>query len=823
MTSGDHKDLRAPRRTSPMLPPDSAGEPVLPPLDPLADGIEIDLDAPAPVEIDGVMIAELPDGGAEIDLAPASPDQFTVPPTDHGVNLANWLPDDQMQRVAAELLEGIDTDKTSRQEWEDQCAEGLKLMGFTSEDRTFPFNGASGVYDPLMAEAVLRMQSIFYGEMLPPNGPVKSHITGVATDDLQKQAFRVATWMNYYLTQGAPEYYTETDQMYWWLPLVGSAFKKVYQDPIFKRPMAPFVMPADLIVPYTATSLATAARVSNLIKPLPREVKLRQLAGFYRDVALGQPNSLTPDSSAPLQTEVDAATGVRPAVDDKSATYNLYEVQCFADFEAHDPLATEKGLPVPYLVTLDSESQKVLAIYRNWRASDPLMQRRNIYAHYKFFPGSGFYGAGYAHILGGLAKNATTNRRQLNDSGTLNNFPGGVRVKGMRMDDNNLRIGPMEFVEIDTAGMPVQQALMTMPYKEPSQVLFNLLQDSRKAGRDLAGMAEIAVGDGRQDAPVGTTMALLEQATKLQAATVKRAHKSFGEELQMIQELFAEHLPDQPYPYFVGGTEQIIMRRDFDNRVSIVPVSDPNITSQAQRLLRAQLLKQNAASAPEMHDLREAFKQEYIAIGLDQGEIDRLLPPPQSGVPMDPLSENQNAILGKPLKAAPYQDHAAHIAAHMPLAQQTPAMKAHIAEHIAMQMRVQIESLIGRPLPQGPMPPEMENQIAVMVAQATKALEQEQDKPLTAEQLLQAQIQVEGEKIAQRDRQANLQAQVDSFRATTDLERERIKATAQEKVARLRAFGETADNTSEPLPIFLSLMKGMPPFSNGGVNGQQKE
>lgn len=796
---------------------------MLAPLPPVEEGLEIDLDAPPmAVEVNGVTILEDGLGGAEVDLAPPALSQFAIPPTDHGANLANWLPEDAQQRLAAELIEGIDDDKTSRQQWEDQCAEGLKLMGFTSEDRTFPFNGASGVYDPLMAEAVLRMQAIFYGELLPPNGPCKAAITGIATDELQRQSQRVATWMNYYLTQGAPEYYPETDEMLFWLPLLGCGFKKVYQDPVFKRPMAPFIMPSDLIVPYTATSLATAARVSNVLKPQMRDVRLRQLAGFYRDVALGLPNTLDGGPADPFQVEKDATEGKQPSGNEKSATYTFYEVQCFFDFEGADPAVQEKGLPVPYIVTVDSESQKVLSVYRNWRAGDGLMQRRNIYAHYRFFPGGGIYGRGYAHILGGLAKTATVNRRQLNDSGTLNNFPGGLRVKGMRMDDNSVRVGPMEFQEIDTAGMPIQQAIMPMPYKEPSPVLFNLMQDSREAGRNLAGMAEIAVGDGRQDAPVGTTMALLEQATKLQSSTVKRAHKAMGEELQMIQELFGEHLPEQPYPYFVGATEHVIMRRDFDDRISIIPVSDPNITSQSQRVLRAQLLKQNAASAPEMHDLREAFRQEYIAIGLDSGEIDRLLPPPQSGTPMDPLTENQLAVLGKPLKAAPYQDHAAHIKTHSPLAQQSPAMQAHIAEHVAMQMRVQIEKLIGQPLPQGPLPPEIENQVAVMVAQATEALQAQEDKPLTAEQLLQAQIQVESEKIAQRDREANLQAKVDSFRATTDLERERIKAAAQERVARMRAFGETADNPSEPLPIFMSLLKGVGPFSSGtnGAGGE---
>lgn len=785
----------------------------------MPDEVEIDLSlAPGPSMVEGAALHEMADGTVEVDLTPQQVPPLV--PVEHGANLANFIPDSQLQNVAAEIIEGIDEDKTSRQQWEDQAATGMKLMGFNCEDRTFPFNGASGVYDTLMAEAVLRMQAIAYGELLPPNGPVKPQIIGEAPDALQRLAQRQATWMNYYFTKGAPEYYPDFDQMLLYWPLIGSTFKKIYQDPVLKRPVATFIMPSDFIAPYTATALETAARLTNVIRPSVRELKLRTLAGFYRDVGLPPPSDLTTQTSEPLKQQTDASTGLQPASTIKSSTYTFYETSCFWDFEGADPLVTERGLPVPYIVTIDNDSQKVLSVYRNWRVADPTMQRRVTYAHYRFFPGFGFYGTGYAHILGGMAKSATTQRRQIEDSGTLNNFPGGLRVKGMRMDDNNIRIGPMEFPEIDTAGLPIQQAVMTMPYKEPSAVTFQMMQDTRKSGRDIAGLGEIAVGEGRQDAPVGTTMALLEQAMKFQSSTMKRAHDAFADELAMFQELFAEHLPDAPYPYIVDGKQHDIMRQDFQERIAVVPVSDPNITSTTQRIMRAQALLQSATSTPHLHDMREAFKELYVAMGVEPGKIDRLLPPPQSGQPMDPLTENQLAVLGKPLKAAPYQDHQAHIQVHMPLGQ-TPAMQAHIAEHVAMQMRAQIEALIGRPLPQGPMPPEIENQVAVLVAKATQALQaqQQEGKPLTPEQLLQAQIEVEKAKIAQRDRETAQKAEVEAFKTQTDFEKAKLETESQERVARLRAFGETADNTRDPLSFAMDLLNGVGPFKPAGQNG----
>lgn len=810
--------MRAPRRHS-LSPPDANGEPILPPLPAVEDSIDIDLSAPqGPDMLDGVAMHETGDGGVDIDLTPpTSPMQA---PVEHGANLAEFIPEDKLQRLAAELIEGIDEDKTSRQQWEDQVATGLKLMGFNAEDRTFPFNGASGIYDPLMAEAVLRMQAIAYGELLPPNGPVKPKIVGEATDELQRLGFRQATWMNYYFTEAAPEYYPDFDQMLLYWPLIGSTFKKIYQDPVLKRPVATFIMPADFIAPYTATAMETAARLTNVLRPQVRDVKLRTLAGFYRDVSLPQPSDLNTQTSEPLKQQTDASTGLQPASTIQSSTYTFYETSCFWDFEGADPNVQESGLPVPYIATIDSDTQKVLAVYRNWRVADPTMQRRVSYAHYRFFPGLGFYGTGYAHILGGLAKSATTSRRQLEDSGTLNNFPGGVRVKGMRMDDNNIRIGPMEFPEIDTAGLPIQQALMAMPYKEPSQTTFNMLQDTRKVGRDIAGLGEIVVGEGRQDAPVGTTMALLEQAMKFQSSTMKRAHDAFADELAMFQELFGEYLPNEPYPFIVDGKQQSIMRRDFQQRIAVIPVSDPNITSQTQRLMRAQALLQSATQMPDIHDVREAFRQLYVAMGMEQGQIDRLLPPPQSGVPLDPLSENQLAILGKPLKAAPWQNHQAHIQVHTPLAQ-TPAMQAHIAEHVAMQMRVQIESMIGRPLPQGQLPPELENQVAVMVAQATQRLQaqQQEGQELTPAQLLQAQIQVENMKIDQRREEVKQRAATDAFKAQTEVERTRMEIESDERVARIKAFGETADNAHDPLPFAKELLQGVGGFKNGKANG----
>jgi len=688
------------------------------------------------------------------------------------------------------LLSGVEEDKQSRGAWEATMSEGIKLMGLKIEDRTTPFKGACGVYDPLLAEAVVRWQAVACGELLPASGPVKTQIIGVANEQLEAQASRVKDFMNLYLTELAPEFYEEFDQMLFWLPLVGSTFKKTYQDRLLGRPVSRFVLPDNFIASYGTTDLSTSPRFCHITPMTPRNFRLAQLAGVYRDIDIGDPQ---PDDSSqtPIQAQVDGVQGVEPGAEG-TEEYRIYEV--YADLNLVG-FENEDGIPLPYIVSIEEGTRKVLSIYRNYDETDPTFQRKDCFTHYKFMPGVGFYGLGYAHLLGNSAKTATSIRRQLIDAGTLNNFPGGLRVKGMRIEDNNIGIGPTEFREIDTGGLPIQNAIMTMPYKEPSQVSLELLRETYEGARNLANTAEIAVGEGRQDAPVGTTVALMEAATRLQSATLKRCHKAFSRELKLIADLFGKYLPDEPYPFPVRGGMAAIMREDFSNNIDVIPVSDPNISSSAQRMMRAEALLRFATQQPDQHNIREAYRQMYVEMGIPDEKIELILAPErQKPRPLDPLTENQNAIMGAPLVAGPYQDHDAHIAAHAPIAQDNPSLQAHINEHLAMKMRIQVEQMIGQPLPPPgqPMPPEVENQIAVMVAQAMQQLapmykpQPEQDPMLQIEQM---KVQ---QKEADSTRDAETKLAEAQIKARSDAEdrasKERIAAMKMQSEA-MRTFG----------------------------------
>ena len=748
----------------------------------------VDIEMGGPEMIDGAEITELDDGGVEIDF---DPDLDVPEEIAHDANLALYMDDMDLNTLGETLLSGVEEDRSSRGEWEATMSEGIKLMGLKMEDRTTPFRGACGVYDPLLAEAVVRWQAVACGELLPAGGPVKTQVIGVANEQLEAQASRVQQFMNLYLTELAPEFYEEFDQMLFWLALVGSTFKKVYQDRLLGRPVSRFVLPDNFIVAYGTTDLATSPRFCHISPMTRRNFRLAQIAGVYRDIKIGDPQPDDPDQT-PIQAEVDGVQGVEPGAEG-TEEYKVYEV--YADLNLAG-FENEDGIPLPYIVSIEEGTRKVLSIYRNYDEDDPTYQRKDMFTHYKFMPGVGFYGLGYAHLLGNSAKTATSIRRQLIDAGTLNNFPGGLRVKGMRIEDNNIGIGPTEFREIDTGGLPIQNAIMTMPYKEPSQVSLELLRETYEAARNLANTAEIAVGEGRQDAPVGTTVALMEAATRLQSATLKRAHKAFSKELKMIADLFGKYLPDEPYPFPVRGGMSAIMRQDFENNIDVIPVSDPNISSSAQRMMRAEALLRFATQQPDQHNLREAYRQMYVEMGVPEEKINLILMPEREKPrPLDPLTENQNAIMGAPLVAGPYQDHDAHIAAHAPIAQENPALQAHINEHLALKMRTQVEQVIGQPLPPPgqPLPPEIENQIAVMVAQAMQQLapmyKPQPEGPDPMLQIEQMKVQ-QKEADSERDSQTKLaEAQI---KARSDAEdrasKERIAAMKLESEA-LRNLG----------------------------------
>lgn len=753
-------------------------------------GIDVEVPLDAGELVDGALVMENEDGSVDIDFDPADEDAGDA--EEHSANLAEYMNDMDLAGLSEQLMSGVEEDKQSRSDWETTMEKGIKLLGLKIEDRTTPFNGACGVFDPLMAEAVIRWQAVARGELMPAAGPVKTQVIGVPNMDLDDQAERVKAWMNLYLTELAPEYYEEFDQMLMWLPLVGSTFKKVYQDPVLARPVARFVLPSNFIVSYGTSDLSTSQRYCHIVPMTKKQLRMAQINGVYRDLSLGDPQPTGNDDI--VQAEVDSVEGLQPGASGAN-DYQIYEVYADLDLKGFE---NEDGIPLPYIVSIDENTRKVLSIRRNWKEGDTTFQKRNYFVHYKFLPGLGFYGLGYAHILGNSAKTATSIRRQLIDAGTLNNFPGGLRVKGMRLDDNNLGIGPTEFREIDTGGLPIQNAIMPMPYKEPSQVSLELLRETYEGARNLANTAEIAVGDGRQDAPVGTTVALMEAATRVQSATLKRAHKSLGQELKLIADLFGEYLPDAPYPFPVKGGQTAIMRADFVNNIDVIPVSDPNISSSAQRMMRAEALLRFATQQPDMHDLHAAFKQMYMEMGIEPERIDAILP--QKNVqpkPLDPLTENQNAIMGLPLRAGEYQDHDAHIAAHAPIAQDNPNLQAHINEHLALKMRVQVQQVLGQPLPPpgAPLPPEVENQLALAVAQAMQQLAP-MYKPQPEQPPVDPLVEVEAMKVQQkqisdeRDAQVELQKAELAYRSDAEdrASKEKIAAMKLESEA-LRTFG----------------------------------
>ena len=684
------------------------------------DDIEIEVGGlPAPEMVDGVLVTELEDGGVEIDLEPILESLSSVPFEVHDANLAEHLDDKELSSVADTLMDGITKDKESRAEWESMLAKGIDLMGLKIEERTTPFDGACGVYDPLMAEAVVRWQSTAMSELFPAAGPVKTQVIGISNTALEDQASRVQSWMNLYLTQLAPEYIEEKDQMMMWLPLMGSTFTKPYQDPILKRPVARFKTPYQVIVPYGAVDLETCARYACIEPMTRRQMKASMLNGVYRDLDLDEPQLDMQGNE--IKEAADASQGVEPGVD-ASEEYEVYEVYADLDLDEH-----EEGLPLPYIVSIERDTRQVLAIRRNWREGDEMYSRRRGLIHYRFMPGFGFYGIGYAHLLGNSAMAATMGERNLIDAATLKNFPGGVRVKGMRIEDNNFTIAPGEFKEIDTGGMPIQNAFMPLPYGGADPTLQAMTQQVRESARGLANTTEISVGEGRQDAPVGTTVALMEAANLVKSGTIKRSHRALGKELKVLADLFGEYLGDQPYPFPVRGGQATIMKADFASNVDVIPVSDPNVVSSTQRMVRAEGIVRMAQQFPQVHDMRAALSNYYNEIGFDPERVAAILPSPQQQPPprpLDPLSENMNAMIGNPVVAGDYQDHDAHIAAHAPIAEKNPALQAHINEHLALKMRQQVQLMIGQPLPPmgQPLPPQIENQIAAMVAQAMQQL-----------------------------------------------------------------------------------------------------
>jgi len=662
----------------------------LPSEDELVEAAESTEDVPP--NPDNTEVIQGEDGSVEINFEPgaASPEGGG----DHYANLAELLPDDVLDDLGSSLFDNYTQYKASRKDWEDGYTKGLDLLGFKYKDRTQPFQGASGATHPVLAEAVTQFQAQAYKELLPAQGPVRTQTIGVSDRAKEEQSQRVKDFMNYQLMDKMKEYEPEFDQMLFYLPLSGSAFKKVYYDELLQRAVSKFVPADDLIVPYTATSLDDADAVMHTIKVSENDLRKKQVGGFYRDIEVN-PSYMQETEVEKKERELE---GVRKTRDED--IFQLIECHINLDlegFEDRDEAGESTGIKLPYVVTIETGTRKVLSIRRNFKLDDPTKQKIQYFVHFKFLPGLGFYGFGLIHMIGGLSRTATAALRQLLDAGTLSNLPAGFKQRGIRIRDDAQSIQPGEFRDVDAPGGNIRDAFLPLPFKEPSATLLQLMGVVVNAGQRFASIADMQVGDMNQSAAVGTTVALLERGSRVMSAIHKRLYVAMKQEFKLLADVFKTYLPPE-YPYDVVGGQRNIKQTDFDDRVDIVPIADPNIFSQTQRISMAQTELQLATSNPQIHNLYQAYRSMYEAIGVK--DIDKILPPPKQPMPMDPATENILALSGKPFQAFKGQDHRAHITVHLNfmatnLARNNPvvlgSLEKNIFEHISLMSQEQIE------------------------------------------------------------------------------------------------------------------------------------
>ena len=634
------------------------------------------------------------DGGATIDFEPGS---INIPGTEsHFDNLADILPDEILDPVGMQVSNDYRDYKSSRKDWEQAYVVGLDLLGFKYVQRTEPFQGASGATHPVLAEAVTQFQAQAYKELLPADGPVRTQVIGASNPQRMQQAQRVKEFMNYQLLDQMKEYEPEFDSMLFHLPLAGSTFKKVYYDELLGRAVSKFVPADDVVVPYTANSLEDAEAIIHIIKLSENDIRKQQVNGFYRDIELTSPPTPPEDRVKEAERRIEGTQ--RTARNENM--YTLLECHLNLDLEGFEDVGQDgqpTGIKLPYVVTIEQGSQKVLSIRRNFAPNDPLKTKIQYFVHFKFLPGLGFYGFGLIHMIGGLSRTATAALRQLLDAGTLSNLPAGFKQRGVRVRDDAQSIQPGEWRDVDAPGGSLKDSFYNLPYKEPSPTLLQLMGIVVQAGQRFAAIADMQVGEGNQSAAVGTTLALLERGSRVMSAIHKRLYVAMKQEFKLLSKLFATYLPPE-YPYDVVGASRNVKQTDFDERVDILPVADPNIFSMSQRITMAQTELQLAMSNPQMHNMYMSYRKMYEAIGVKN--IDQILPPPPPPLPKDPSLENIDALAGKPFQAFPGQDHRAHITAHLNfmatnLVRNNPSVMASLQknclEHISLMAQEQIQ------------------------------------------------------------------------------------------------------------------------------------
>lgn len=788
----------------------------------LPTGIEVEAQVAPEVEIEIEM-----EGGDE----PAVEIEVTLPSFDE--NLAEKMPEGDLQLIAEELLQFIQDDLTSRKDWERTYKEGLDLLGLRIDERTEPWDGACGVYHPILSESVVKFQSETILETFPASGPVKTKIIGKITREKEEAAARVQDDMNYELTEVMVEYRNEHERLLWNLPITGSAFKKVYFDPSINRQVAMFIPAEDIIVPYGASDLQSSPRVTHRMRKTENQIKKLQVAGFYRDVELTEPQR----NITEIQKKKDEEAGVNIVDDDR---YMLYEVHVDYDLPGYeDP----DGIALPYVITIASTGE-VLSIRRNYLEDDETRQKRMHFTHYIYIPGFGFYGFGLIHLVGGFAKSATSILRQLVDSGTLSNLPGGFKSKDLRVKGDDTPIAPGEWRDVDVTGMTIKDSIVPLPYKEPSATLYNLLNTIVEEGRKFASVADLKVGDMSNQAPVGTTLAILERTLKVMSAVQARVHAAMKHEFKLIAGIVRDYTPDT-YSYEVDAPKKA-KKTDYD-MVDIIPVSDPNASTMAQRVVQYQAALQLAQGAPQIYDLPQLHRQMLEVLGIKN--VAKIIPIEEDQKPMNPVSENMAVMTGKPVKAFLYQDHEAHIKVHMnamndPKVQQIvgqnpraqfiqAAMMAHINEHVGFQYRVEIEKMLGVPLPppDEQLPEEIEVELSRAVAAASekllakdqaeaaqKAAQQAAQDPVIQNQ--QRELEIKEAELLRKKAKDEADVQLRVADLTTKDQRERERIASMERIAGAQIGAKTMDldktidskQSIEGLKIGANLgTKGLPP------------
>ena len=755
------------------------------------EGLEIEIEDPEAVTIGTE--------GFELEIRKGDPNE-----DDFDANIAEAMGDSELALLASELLGDFEDDISSRKDWMQTYVDGIDLLGMKLEERTEPWAGACGVTHPLLSEALVKFQSETIMETFPASGPVKTKIIGKETQEKKEAAERVQADMNYRLTEEMPEYRPEHERMLWGLGLSGNAFKKVYYDPALGRQTSIYVPAEDVVVPYGTSDLRTADRVTHVMRKTENEVRRLQVEGFYSDIDLGDPiNSLDE-----VEKKIAEKMGFRASTDDR---YKLLEMQVNLDlpgYEDVDKHGEPTGIALPYIVTIEKSNQKILAIRRNWQPDDKLKQKRNHFVHYGYIPGFGFYCFGLIHLIGAYAKSGTSILRQLVDAGTLSNLPGGLKSRGLRVKGDDTPISPGEFRDVDVPSGSIRDNILPLPYKEPSQVLAGLMNQIIDEGRRFASAADLKVSDMSGQAPVGTTLAILERTLKIMSAVQARIHYSMHEELRLLKGIIRDYTPEE-YDYEPDTGDRQIKQSDYDH-VDVIPVSDPNAATMSQKVVQYQAVLQLAQGAPQLYDLPLLHRQMLDVLGIKNAQ--KLVPMEDDTRPRDPITENQNILKGKPVKAFFYQDHQAHIAVHSmamqdPKIQQTlaqnpniqtmmAAMQAHIAEHLGYEYRKQMEQTMGMQLPNYEedddivIPKEMENQIAQMAAQASQQLlqknkmeaQQQQAQQQMQDPVIQMQMQELAIKQAEQKRKADKDAADIMLRGQQlQIEKERIEA--QQEIA----------------------------------------